>query len=143
MKTVKKGLIVAVFMLSIIFVKAQEQTRKEKMEALKIAYITEKLELTESEAKNFWPIFNDYQSAKKDIHGKKSEKKKPNFDEMSEQEIESFIDNKITNAQKLLDLKKEYLEKFKKILPIKKVAKLLQAERGFKKEVLKRMRQNK
>jgi len=38
--------------------------RKEKMEALKIAYITEELDLTQEQWQVFWPIYNDYNKSK-------------------------------------------------------------------------------
>lgn len=143
MKNIKKGIVVIVFMLSIVMIKAQEENRREKMEALKIAYITEKIDLSESEAKEFWPVFNEYQKERKNIRTRKKGKEKPNFDEMSDSEVEAFIDKRILNAERMLALRKKYLEKFKSILPIKKVAKLLEAERGFKREVLKKMRHKK
>ncbi len=142
MKNIKKGLIAVVFMLSILVSNAQEQSRKEKMEALKIAYITEKLDLTTEESKTFWPVMNDYQNAKKALNTRKKSDKKPNIDEMSDTEINTFIESKLQKAQNLLDLRKEYTVKFKKVLPIKKVAKLIEAERNFRREVLKRMKKN-
>jgi len=143
MKNLKKELFIAVFMLSIFITKAQEQTKKEKMEALKIAYIAEKLDLSEAESQKFWPIFNDYQKDKKAIHGNKKGKEKPNLDEMSDQEIENLINEKVKQQQSTLDLRIEYITKFKTVLPIIKVAKLLEAQKGFRKEILKRMKNNK
>lgn len=39
---------------------AQQESKHEKLEALKIAFITEKLSLTTKEAQNFWPVYNEY-----------------------------------------------------------------------------------
>ena len=143
MKILKNGIIALLLTISLVSVKAQEakENRREKMEALKISFITEKLELTTEEAKNFWPIYNDYNSAKKEIKKEKPKGKKPNFDEMTDAEVENFIDSKTQELKKLMDLKILYIEKFKKVLPIKKVAKLLGIERDFKREVLKKMRE--
>ncbi len=143
MKNLKKGLFITVFMLSVIITKAQDQTRKEKMEALKIAYITEKLELGVVESQKFWPIFNNYQKDKKALHSIKKEDQKPNLDEMSDQEIDNFINEIIKQQQTILDLRREYIAKFKTVLPVRKVAKLLEAEKGFRKEILKRLKHNK
>jgi hypothetical protein len=46
--------------------------------------------------------------------------------------VEQLVNDDIANRQKELDLQKEYNEKFKAILPIKKVAKLYAAEEQFK-----------
>ena len=143
MKDLKKILIIALLMVSVIGTNAQKESKREKMEALKIAFITEKLDLTKEESQKFWPVFNQYQKDKKAISERKKGDKKPDFDSMSDSEIENFIDSKLVKAQNLLNLRKEYLGEFKKVLPIRKVAKLIQAERNFKREVLKRLKQSK
>jgi len=40
------------------------EKRKEKMEALKIAYITEELDLSQEEWQIFWPLYNEYNKEK-------------------------------------------------------------------------------
>src|SRR5690606_25598231 len=35
--------------------------RSEQIEAIKVAFITNKLDLTSKEAQRFWPIYNSYQ----------------------------------------------------------------------------------
>ena len=47
--------------------------RKERIEVFKIQFITEKLELTPSEAESFWPIYEQYNKAIKEIVKTKSE----------------------------------------------------------------------
>ena len=42
-----------------IFAQKKRESR-EKIRTLKIAYVTEKLNLTENEAQKFWPIYNTY-----------------------------------------------------------------------------------
>ena len=41
---------------------AQPPNDGEKMKSIVIAYITEELDLTPTEAQNFWPVFNQYQN---------------------------------------------------------------------------------
>lgn len=141
MKNIKNRVLVVVFLLSAIVINAQE-TKKQKMEALKIAYITEKLELTTNEAEKFWPIYKEYQVNKKALR-KNNKKNKPNVDEMNDLEIESFINEKFEIEEKHLLLKKEFVEKIKHVLPMKKIAKLLKAEKSFRREVLKRLKEKK
>jgi hypothetical protein len=47
---------------SISFANAQNGNgqRQEKIQALKIAFITQKLKLTPAEAEKFWPVYNQY-----------------------------------------------------------------------------------
>jgi len=47
--------------------------RKERIEVFKIQFITEKLDLTPSEAESFWPVYEEYNKAVKEITKTKSE----------------------------------------------------------------------
>jgi len=142
MKNLRKSILIIVFILGIFSINAQDKTKREKMEALKISYITEKLDLTTAEAEKFWPIYNDYKTAKKEMKSKKGSKK-PNIEEMTDIEVESLINERIQKEQSILNLRKEYIGKFKTVLPIKKVAKLLQAEKEFRREIIKKMKETK
>ena len=57
----QKILFIAIFIITIsLQVDAQPQRKGERIEALKIAYITQALKLTAEEAQNFWPVYNTY-----------------------------------------------------------------------------------
>jgi Spy/CpxP family protein refolding chaperone len=123
--------------------KGSRQEKRENIEALKVAFITKKLDLTPEEAQQFWPIYNQYTDRLQDIRKKRrqeNKEKKQNFDEMSDKEIEQAVDNEIIFRQKELDLQKEYHSKFKAVLPIKKVARLYQAEEQFKRVLLDKLK---
>lgn len=118
---------------------ANQQDKKEKIEALKVAFITQKLELTREEAQRFWPVYNEYQDAKdalrkerKDLFRNYSER----FDELSEKELTDLVDKQIIYRQRDLDLMKKYHAEYKSILPVKKIALLYRAEDEFKAKVL-------
>jgi hypothetical protein len=44
---------------------AQDGQGNEKIEQLKIAFITKHLKLTTDEAQKFWPVYNQYEAEKK------------------------------------------------------------------------------
>ncbi len=122
------------------------QANKEKIEAMKVSFITEKLSLTPEEAQKFWPVYNQFKAEMKEI--KKAGKMpngeaRPNIETMTEKEAATFAEQRFITEQKALDIKKKYHEEFKKILPVKKVAQLYIAEEQFKRELLKQMRSEK
>jgi Spy/CpxP family protein refolding chaperone len=45
--------------------------KKENIEAMKIAFITNKLELSPEEAQKFWPVYNQYNEKLKDLRKKR------------------------------------------------------------------------
>ncbi len=116
---------------------AQPGDRKDKIEAFRIAFFTERLNLTSDEAEKFWPIMNEFRDARQKLNEQyKSDK---DIDSMSDAEVEQFILRSVEQDQRELDLKKEYLARFRKVLPARKVARLQGIERDFKEELLKKI----
>lgn len=117
--------------------------RKENMEAQKSAFITRRLDLTPQEARAFWPVYDQYSRELQDLRKKGREEMmnaKMDFDKLSDKELEKVIDDGITRRQAELDLVKKYVVQFKQVLPVRKVALLYKAEEDFKRELLKRIR---
>ena len=135
-----KNLIILLFVFLTNFSFSQNESKNDKVETMKIAFLTNKLNLTAKEAQLFWPLYNEY-SQKMDVLriAKKSE-----YDEIksknstpTDKEIESYMEEVFLTKQKELDLQKEYYNKYTKILSMKKVAQLYRAENQFKKELLR------
>ena len=125
---------------------AQQESKHEKLEAMKIAFITEKLSLTTKEAQSFWPVYNEYsQKIEKLRKTKRSDlgELKINIENSSDKEIEALLSDVFDAKTKEIELQKEYYSKYTKVLPIKKVALLYQSEHQFKKELLKRIKDKK
>jgi CRISPR/Cas system CSM-associated protein Csm2 small subunit len=124
----------------------QHGDQHKNVEAQRIAFITKELNLTPDEAKVFWPVYNEYDAKRHDL--KKSFKETGDFhdkdiDKLTEREANQILDNQIIEAQKFLDLRKEYHSKFKTVLPAVKVLKLYDAEREFQKILIDKIRQHK
>jgi hypothetical protein len=122
------------------------QETKQKMEALKIAYITTALELTETEAQQFWPVYNEAEVKRRELRRMRMGERKEaqvNFKTMTEKEAETFIDKEIEFKQKELDILKELHLKLKKVLPAKKIALLYKAEVDFQRKVLQELNDKK
>lgn len=135
------------FILSGSFVQAQIMDdfgqKREMIKSQKIAYITDQLKLTPPEAEKFWPVYNEFEAKRENllILHKGSDLENINIDLLSDKEVEKLADEEIALGQELLNLKKEYHEKFKTILPIRKVLKLYQAEREFQRVLLRRIKE--
>ncbi|NVK66396.1 MAG: hypothetical protein HWE22_17525 [Flavobacteriales bacterium] len=124
------------------FSQGERQAKKDKIEQLKIAYITSELDLTTEEAEKFWPAYNDMTDdlrQEKKSRRKKSMELKNNFETLSEADIKKktleILDSEIAEAK----LKKEHTEKIAEIIGYKKTVKLLSVEKQFKKELLERL----
>jgi Skp family chaperone for outer membrane proteins len=119
-----------------------KDARKEEIASYKVAYLTKEIDLTPDEAKKFWPVYNAMQE---EIEGIRKEKRakmaafrgKP--ETMTDKDSEVYIEARFVYKQKELDIEKKYSERFKAVLPVKKIAKLYRAEEGFKKELIRKI----
>lgn len=117
----------------------------EKIQALKIAFITQELDLAPEEAQNFWPLYNEMEKAlavvRKDKWNNRVEAGMMlNLDIMSDTEIEEALKLEFDITEKELTIRRSYFEKFKKVLPMRKVALLYSAEERFKLKLLNELR---
>lgn len=129
------SILLSVFLLSNI--KAQENPDKVKrIEALKAAFITKKLELSPDEAKVFWPIYDSYQNEVSNLYRKKRKNQAETNDNPKQ-----ALDNDIEFEDTIVEVKKKYLKKFSKVLPAQKVLDLYRAEREFREELIKELRE--
>lgn len=113
-------------------------SKKQKMEAHKIAFLSHHLELTPEEAQKFWPVYNQYNNEIKELKQNfmnKSGEQKVKQEELTEKQIEDMIMKEMEFSQKKLDLKKQYHSKFKEVLPVRKLAKLYKVEKNFMKKM--------
>ncbi len=119
------------------YTKRQEKMQS-RVESQKVAFITQKLDLSPTEAQNFWPLYNEFQSNMKDLRQKN--RLDLQYDDINENEAKGFLDNLLKREQEELDLKKGYFEKLKTVLSAKKVAQLYILEKKFREEILANIR---
>ena len=117
------------------------QPDSEKIETFKIGIFTQQIDLTSEESKVFWPLYNAYEAEKKAIKKQYNSKRQfRQLDEMTDEEAEQMILKHFEGQEKEFALTRTYFEKFKAVLPIKKVAKIYKAERVFKQRLVREMR---
>ena len=105
-------------------------------------FIIHHAELTNEESAVFFPLYFELQSKKHEINGrarKKVRSVRPH--ERTEEECNEMIDALADVKIECAMLEKEYLAKFKKILPAKKLMRVQMAENRFQREILKGIQQ--
>lgn len=132
----------------VISVKSQDRNEsREKIKSLKIAYLTEQLALTSSEAEKFWPIYNSFDQEQHELRYKqrseirKALNEKSEIDAMDEKEAEKLITSKLLIDKQLYESQKEFVQKIKNIISYKKIIKLQMAEMEFGRKLLNKYHQ--
>lgn len=121
-----------------------EKDREEKIDRLKIAFITTELNLTSEEAEKFWPIYNESEAKLKELRkaNRKIEKELDDaYETMTNEEAKKKLATIFENDEKETALRKEYAEKFSKVIGEKRALKLLSLEHEFRRELLDRLRE--
>jgi hypothetical protein len=128
------------FILSINMMQAQERRSKdERIQALKVAFITEELNLTPEQSQGFWPLYNELQAKLKQL--KKSRIKRLDIEKMPDSELEAILENQLKMEEDKVALHRTYTQRFKKVITIRQVIKLTQSEHRFRKELLRRAKE--
>ena len=117
---------------------SKQERIQSRIESKKVAFITQKLDLTPTEAQQFWPLYNEYQSKTKDFRQKNISEMRN--DDINEANANEFLENLFIREQTALDLKKEYFSKLKTVISAKKVASLFILEKKFREEILDNIR---
>lgn len=124
---------------------SENKENREKVEALKKEFLTKELSLTEAEAQKFWPIYDELDKKLNELRKKDraiSKELKENFETLSDADLKSKTDALFASEAAAVQLKKDYLQKYATVLGQKRATKVLHLEREFKKELMKRMKEN-
>ena len=138
MKKIIAILCLFLLFLTVSFAQDTKEAAIERINARRVAFITEQLALSASEAQVFWPVYNAYKKETRAI--RKQVKKHGRIENMTDTAIEQHLEDKLAAEAASLQLKRELMTELKGLLPIKKVAKLFQAERNFKEWMFKQIR---
>jgi hypothetical protein len=104
---------------------------KEKIRSDKKLFIATNMQLTESQAKDFWPVYDAYQAELGklgDREIKLIEEFAANYETMSDDVAKKLLDDSLSIDSDHLKLRQSYLSKFRGVLPDKKVVRYCQLE---------------
>ena len=116
----------------------QNVQENDQIRAQRGAYITQRLNLSSQEAAHFWTLYNEYEEQKIAINEAFNNRgNRP----QSEAEAEDLVQRFFQKEQDLLDAKKEYFRRLQEKIPSRKLVKIPQAEREFRRDLLRQLRQ--
>lgn len=140
-----KKVIIILVMLTVLplYRLAAQNPNLEKLNAYKIAFFTQRLNLSTPEAEKFWPVYNDFQEKRIAIQMERQKlNRSVNQNElnMSEKELADVGDKIIALQVQEAALAQEYHKKFRDVLSPAKVVRLYQAENQYRQQLLNELR---
>ena len=106
---------------------------RQKIRADKKLLVAANMDLTESEAKGFWPIYDEYQKDLQGINERlgqaiQSYADAYNNKSLTDQQAKQLLDEALAVQQAEVTMRKAYADKLAQVLPARKVARYLQIE---------------
>ncbi len=136
--------LLSLMLLPFILLAQDKQGRKDRIETMHIAYLSEKLNLTSEEAEKFWPVYNQYKADEDQLHKQRQAnvqavKQGGGIENMSDADVQKVIADETDLETRQLDLRKKYVGKFEQVIPNRKVAQFFIAEDEFKRYLLNQL----
>ena len=110
-----------------------------QLENAKIAFITNRVTLTQDQAQKFWPLYHEFSSRRRELNRNGRLLRHNVTEGMTDQQLRDNFNQSFAVRQQELSLEKEYFEKFQKVISLRQVARFYLAEHDFTKEVIKRV----
>ena len=134
-----------ILIISLLFTLSsiQSQNRRDKIKEFKIAFITERLDLSSEEAQNFWPIYNAHEEKvenfrKNELRDVKEAMRRGN---LSESDAQKILDKFMAVQDKLHEANKQLVKDLNKVIPPQKIIALKAAEEAFKKVLVEKLKE--
>ncbi len=112
---------------------------EERIETQRIAFITEKVQLTPQEAQAFWPIYNAFRESEREIKAQRAPTK--SILDMDEVDAVEYLELQMALEQQEHELKLRFTNDLRPVLSAKKILRFFAAERQFKERLLQLMKQ--
>ncbi|WP_029033771.1 Spy/CpxP family protein refolding chaperone [Salinimicrobium terrae] len=139
----KKILIMVLFLFTGIFVTAQDrEAHREKIRALKTAYITDGLNLTTEEAQQFWPVYNEYEEKRRALY-RQERAEIENLECISEDKANLKLEEYVELEREDYLLKKKYYNDLKNIFSARRIMQLKKVEDEFNHKMMREYRARK
>src|SRR4051812_44073751 len=89
------------------------QKDRDRIEALRVAFISKRVELTPAESEKFWPVYNEYNDKIKAIRKNLRQSYRKSPDAISDAEAEELYRLDLQSKQAETEVHKQYGEKIK------------------------------
>lgn len=129
--------------LVVVFISLQQwvmgqPSRRERVEAEQVAFITKRMQLTPKQAQGFWPIHTQYEKEKRLVRQKY--RTQVPITSMTEVDADEAIEKRLRMEEELLALKKNFYSRFKTVISARQILLFQKSNAEFKQYLLEEIR---
>jgi len=114
---------------------------KEKLEAARVAFITNRLNLSASQAEKFWPLFNQHMEQRSQLMDQLNDISRKASGELSDQQAKNLLDERFRLQEKMLQMEKSFTNDIQSVISPAQAFQLTNVHREFTRQ-LYRMQRN-
>lgn len=122
-------ILLSIFITTLALAQSPRPKGRERLEAARVAFINQKLNLTSGEAEQFWPVYNNFQRESEVLIKERALAKRAG----------DAYDVELDFKSKMLDLQKRYSQQFFRVLPRNKAVQVFKVERDFRQNLIKEL----
>ncbi len=115
----------------------------QRIHAAKMAYMADRMQLSEAQASKFGPIYRDYEKDLRDIRQPYIKKYKLGKTGEEAATARQYVENDLDYQQQVIEVKRKYNDRFLKVLSQRQLGDMYIAEREFRQMLMKRLNQRK
>ena len=110
----------------------------ERIHAIKVGYITDRIHLTSQQSSRFWPVYDQYEA---DMRAMRQDfRRKFRSRAQGPDESRQFVEDDLDSQEQLITLKRKYKDQFLQIISAQQLADLYVAEREFRKLLMQQLK---
>ncbi len=135
----KKVMIVMIItlLLGVMGLQGQDRSSEQKIQAARIALITERLGLTPEQAERFWPLYNEFAQKRKELRQEyNTEKARLNMATATEEEKKALLDLGLRLKERSVQMERDYSDRMLNVITAQQIMSLRKAEDDFRKMIL-------
>jgi len=133
-------IVITIFLSALSSLQAQDKNdHREKIKAMKVAFITQELNMSSQTAQKFWPVYNKYEVDKRALH-KRENVDWDNIGTISDSKAEEMLKEYLAVEREEYVIKRQLFSDLKKILTAKEIVLLHKLEADFNKKMIQEYR---
>ncbi|HSP41080.1 MAG TPA: hypothetical protein VLN46_06565 [Gillisia sp.] len=133
-------IVIVIFLSALTSLQAQDKnSHREKIKAMKVAFITQELNMSSQTAQKFWPVYNKYEMDKRSLH-KRENVDWDNIGTISDSKAEEMLKEYLAIEREEYIIKKQLFSDLGKILSTKEIVLLHKLEADFNKKMIQEYR---
>ncbi|MCY7350728.1 MAG: Spy/CpxP family protein refolding chaperone [Cytophagaceae bacterium] len=135
-------LLFGLFLLLSQVVLAQNRNGMQRIQSAKIALITNRLNLSPEQSQQFWAVYNEYEDKKMELR-KSIRALNAETDNLTttDERILSSLKEMMNLRQREVDLDKDYMNRFLKVINVRQLAELYKTEQQFTRMLIEKLNQ--